>query len=252
MSVYQKLLKYKIVPIIYFLIFCGVIAAGIWWFVRSGLLPLIKDPDALIAFFESLGVTAYLVVFLLQFFAVIFIPATGGVIVAASAMIFGLIKTFLICSAATFLGSCVSFALSRYLGRPLIELFLNRHKLDKYILSFEKRKNFLLFIMFFFPFFPDDILCYVAGLVDIRWKYFIAAAALGRPWGILISCLVGASILSMPTWGYIPSGLFIIVILAVSWRYGSVWEEMIINSVNRRKETYHQKRDALLEKVHQK
>ncbi|MGI5873855.1 MAG: TVP38/TMEM64 family protein [Bacillota bacterium] len=245
MTLYQKLLKYKIIPILYFLLLCGLIAAGIWWFVRSGLLPLIRDPEALGAYFESLGVGSYFIVFLLQFFAVILIPATGGVIVVTSAALFGFVPTFLICSTATILGSCVSYALSRYLGRPLVELFLSRHKLDRYISSFEDRKNFLLFVMFFFPFFPDDLLCYAAGLVNIRWKYFLLAAVLGRPWGLLINCLVGISVFSLPSYGYIPAILFVIVTVAVSWRFGSAWERMIIERVNRRKARYREKIESV-------
>lgn len=235
MSLYQKLLKYRVVPLLYFLLFLTIVIIGICWFVRTGLLDLMKDPDALVAYFESLGHYKYIVVFFLQFFGVIFLPATGGVIVIASAMFLGFLPTFLICSAATIAGSCLSFALARYLGRPLLELFLSKRKLDKYIRSFEERKNFLLFVMFFFPFFPDDILCYVAGLVNIRWKYFILAASLGRPWGLLINCLVGISVFSMPKWAYVPAALVAILCIALSWRYGSALEQKIIGWVNKKR-----------------
>ena len=132
-----------------------------------------------------------------------------------------------------------------FVGRPLVELFLSRHKLDRYISSFEDRKNFLLFVMFFFPFFPDDLLCYAAGLVNIRWKYFLLAAVLGRPWGLLINCLVGISVFSLPSYGYIPAILFVIVTVAVSWRFGSAWEKMIIERVNRRKARYREKIESV-------
>lgn len=235
MSLYQKLLKYRIVPLLYFLLFIAIVILGVYWFIRTGLLDLMHDPETLVAYFEGLGHYKYVVIFFLQFFGVIFLPATGGVVVVASAMFFGFAPTFLICSAATIAGSCVSFVLARYLGRPLLELFLSGRKLDKYIKSFEERKNFLLFVMFFFPFFPDDILCYVAGLVNIRWKYFLLAAALGRPWGLLLNCLVGISVFSMPTWAYVPAALVVILCIALSWRYGSQMEQKIIAWVNKKK-----------------
>jgi uncharacterized membrane protein YdjX (TVP38/TMEM64 family) len=211
-----------------------ILAIGIHWFIQSGLVPLLSDPAALEAYFEEMGAMGYVVVFLLQIFAVVFIPATGGVVVVASAMLFGFIKTFLICTAATIIGSCISFALARYLGRPLIDLFLDKHKVDKYIHSFEERKNLLLVLMFFFPFFPDDILCYVAGLVNIRWRFFILATAIGRPWGLLISCLIGMSVFSLPTWAYIPLGALIIAAFIFSWKKGPKWEKIIIAKVNQR------------------
>ena len=235
MSLYQKLLKYRVVPLLYFLLFITIVILGICWFIRTGLLDLVRDSDALVAYFKGLGHYKYFVVFFIQLFGVIFLPATGGVVVVASAMLFGFGPTFLICAAATILGSCVSFALARYLGRPLLELFLSRRKLDKYIHTFEERKNFLLFVMFFFPFFPDDILCYVAGLVNIRWKYFLIAASLGRPWGLLLNCLVGASVFSMPKWAYVHAVLVAVVCIALSWRYGSLMEQKIIGWVNKKR-----------------
>lgn len=141
MSLYQKLLKYRVVPLLYFLLFITIVILGICWFIRTGLLDLVRNSDALVAYFEGLGHYKYFVVFFIQLFGVIFLPATGGVVVVASAMLFGFGPTFLICAAATILGSCVSFALARYLGRPLLELFLSRRKLDKYIHTFEERKN---------------------------------------------------------------------------------------------------------------
>ncbi len=236
MSFYQKLLKYKVVPILYFLIFITIIALGIYWFIHSGLVPLLGDSAALEAYFGGLGAKGYLVVFLLQTFGTVFLPATGGMIAVASAMIFGFTKTFFICSAATILGSCVSFTLARYLGRPLIDLFLDKHKVDKYIDSFEERKNLLLFLMFFFPFFPDGILCYVAGLVNIRWRCFLIAAVLGRPWGLIISCLLGTSVFTLPTWTYFPLIVLIVATFLLSWKYGPKLEELIIAKVNQKKE----------------
>ncbi len=236
MSFYQKLLKYKVVPILYFLIFITIIAIGIYWFIHSGLVPLLGNSAALEAYFEGMGAKGYLVVFLLQTFGTVFLPATGGMIAVASSMIFGFTKTFFICSAATILGSCVSFSLARYLGRPLVDLFLDKHKVDKYIDSFEERKHLLLFLMFFFPFFPDGILCYVAGLVSIRWRSFLIAAALGRPWGLILSCLLGTSVFTLPTWTYFPLIVFIVTAFLLSWKYGPKLEELIIAKVNQKKE----------------
>lgn len=235
MTLYQRLLKYRVIPILYFTLFIGIIAIGIWRFIDSGLWPLFKNPAALQDYFAGLGFKAGLTVFLLQLFGVVFIPATGGVIVVASAAALGFWETFIICSLATILGSCISFALARYLGKPLLDLFLNREQLGKYTKIFEKRENFLLFVMFFFPFFPDDILCYVAGLVKIKWKVFILAAALGRPWGLIINCLVGMSLFIMPKWAYVPAAVLVIAAIIISWKYGPRWEKRITAYFQNRK-----------------
>ena len=71
--------------------------------------------------------------------------------------------------------------------------------------------------MFLLPIFPDDVLCFVAGLSTMSWKFFIVLQLIARSfsvfatsyslngsiipyntwWGILIWCLIGIAIIAL-------------------------------------------------------
>lgn len=53
----------------------------------------------------------------------------------------------------------------------------------------------VLFLIFLFPGFPDDIFCYLAGLTKMNFKSFMLIALLGRTPGFLMTTLMGAGIM---------------------------------------------------------
>jgi len=66
--------------------------------------------------------------------------------------------------------------------------------------------------MLLFPMFPDDILCMVAGITDMSYKFFIVTVALTRPVMIAATCFLGSGeIIPFTGWG-IPVwiGLFLL------------------------------------------
>ena len=64
-----------------------------------------------------------------------------------------------------------------------------------------------LALVFLFPFFPDDLICILAGLTDIPLSRFFVICLFTRPWGLLVACGVGSSTLVIPLWGMILLGL---------------------------------------------
>ncbi len=55
-----------------------------------------------------------------------------------------------------------------------------------------------LTLAFLFPFFPDDLLCILAGLSSLSFRCFAVIVLLARPWGLLFaSALGGAAFMSL-------------------------------------------------------
>ena len=93
-----------------------------------------------------------------------------------------------------------------------------------------------LALMFLFPFFPDDVLCLLAGLTGYSWGWFAVMVLLTRPWGLVFSALVGSGALNMPPWGWV-----VLIVLAAgaiygSIRYGSCLEDWLLSRIHRKKE----------------
>ncbi|HIZ76690.1 MAG TPA: TVP38/TMEM64 family protein [Firmicutes bacterium] len=229
MSFIHFLQRNKLMPVICIVIFLLIVGGTLLYLWQSGFFELVRNIDELKAYIEDLGAAGPIYLFCLQILDVIIMPFIGGFSAIAGGIVFGFFKTFLICSGGIIVGSCINYALARYFGRPIVELFAKKETVDKYLNSFEERKKTLLFIMFFLPGFPDDLLCFVAGISGIGWRFFIFAAVLGRPWGLIISTLLGTGALHIPFWGYIIIGAAFLGILIISWKYGAAMKEWIIS-----------------------
>ena len=101
----------------------------------------------------------------------------------------------------------------------------------------ETKAPIFLALAFLFPFFPDDVLCILAGLTSISLRRFLVIMLLTRPWGLLFSCALGGSTISMPLWAMIPIALAGLGLFLLGMRYGNQVEEAVL-----RRFKQHQKR----------
>ena len=108
-------------------------------------------------------------------------------------------------------GSLFAFALGRWIGRPFVNWIAGGpEKVDEWLGKLKGRENVLLFFMFLLPFFPDDILCSVAGVLPFGWFGFTVMQILTRissvgctlllmsgefipwhGWGLVVLALIG-------------------------------------------------------------
>jgi len=92
------------------------------------------------------------------------------------------------------IGSIIAIVLARKYGRPLVESFLTDEAMEKFD-SYTSGHGYLPYIILFtFPGFPDDALCFIAGLTDLNWKKLAIIASIGRIPGILLLTATGTSI----------------------------------------------------------
>ena len=186
-----------------------------------------ETKEAVREYVASFGGWAPLAFFVLQFLQVIVSPIPGSVTTLAGGLLFGLLPAFLMSTAAVFLGSVCAFLLGKIFGRPLVERIVGKETIDKYMTVVSSRQRVVLFMMFLLPFFPDDILCLIAGLSAIRLPGFSLLVIITRPWGLLFSALVGAGLIAVPMWGWIIIGIFAVVLFILSIKYAPQIEERI-------------------------
>ena len=69
--------------------------------------------------------------------------------------------------------------------------------------------------MLLFPFFPDDVICLVAGITTMSFRYFIITVSLTRPVMIAFMCYFGSgTIIPFKGWG-IPVWIAIFVAVII-------------------------------------
>ncbi|MBU3940671.1 MAG: VTT domain-containing protein, partial [Nanoarchaeota archaeon] len=135
-------------------------------------------------FIEPFGIWAPVIFILIQIIQVILTPISTSVVSIAGGFIFGTWQGFLYNWIGRVIGTLIAFWLGRRFGRKIIRKFVNMEKLKKYD-SFVEKGKFILFLMYFLPFFPDDELSYLAGFSSMKAKTFVIIALLGHLSGSL-------------------------------------------------------------------
>lgn len=168
---------------------------GLW---ATGFFAAIHTPSGMQDYIQRSTPYSHLVFFLIQLSSVILAPIPSNITAAAGGAVFGVLPAFLLSTAAVVLGSVLVFQLSRLLGQSFARNFVESKYWEKYGEAIHRRRDSFLFLAFLLPFFPDDLLCIMAGLTDIPYRRFLLLVALARPWGLLVACAAGGSVFHIP------------------------------------------------------
>ncbi|HSM69970.1 MAG TPA: VTT domain-containing protein [Anaerolineales bacterium] len=165
------------------------------WIHRQPLIESLQwfsDLDAVIASIKGYGLwgpAILCILFILQTFLA-FIP--GQVLMVASGYIYGFTGGILITWVSLVLGGQMAFWLARYYGRPFAEKWISPSTLDRWDKSAAGQGVLFYIVTLVMPFFPNDAMCYVAGLGHMSNRRFLLANACGRGIASLLTVIVGA------------------------------------------------------------
>ena len=202
---------------------------------RTGFFQAATSLSGLQDYLTAFSPYSHLVFFLLQLASVIIAPIPSNVTALAGALLFGALSAFLLTWAAVVLGSFVVFLLARRLGQALVDRFVSQTLSDRYLEVIHRKRDVFLAMAFLFPFFPDDILCILAGLTEISLPRFLVLVILFRPWGLLVASAVGGSVVSIPLWGMVLLGLGGLSIFLLGMKYGDRLEEALLHRFGHKK-----------------
>ena len=175
---------------------------------------------------------SHLVFFLLQFFSVVLAPIPSNISAAAGGVLFGTWPAFFLTFSAVFLASLLVFALARSLGRSFVDRLVSRRLSDKYQSVLRKKSTMFLALAFLLPYFPDDILCILAGLSHLSLRRFSLLLVFTRPWGLLFASALGGTFPTLPLWALALIGLCGISLFYLGIRYGDQLERLILSLLN--------------------
>ena len=197
------------------------------WFERIGSV------EELRALIDEAGAFAGIVFFLLQMLTVIVAPIPSNVTMMAGALALGFWSSLLLGIAAIWAGSMIMFLLSRRLGQRAVQGFIDRSVMEKYLPLIEEKQDMFLFLTLLFPFFPDDMLCILAGLTSIPTGRVAAIMLLARPWGLIFAALLGSGMLSLPPWGWAVLTLVLGAVFVLAMKYSRQIEDRLFALVSR-------------------
>lgn len=146
------------------------------------------------SFIESFGILAPLALVFILALQVVLAPLPGQFFGIASGFIYGPWIGTLLSMLGLTLGSFIAFYLGRRFGRPLIERLVRKKTIKKFDFLVNRRGPVTIFLLFLLPVFPDDAICFIAGLTKIPIPNLVVLAVLGRLPGFLTLNFVGAGV----------------------------------------------------------
>ena len=153
-----------------------------------------------------------------QIAQVILAPIPPVTAIAAGTLYGPFLGAFISLIGAT-IGSVLAIYLSDRYGRPLVERFVSDENMNKFDELTQKTGYLPFIILFVLPGFPDDALCFIAGLTNLNWKKLAFIASIGRLPGILMLTTTGYSIAEANTLLFVVATVSVIVISTISVRY---------------------------------
>jgi len=209
----------------------GICAALILW--QSGILKKLGSLEELRMMIGAAGPWAGVVYFVLQMLTVIIAPIPSNVTMLAGALVLGFFKAFLLGIAAVVSGSVLIFLAARRLGQKAVRRFLDRGMMEKYLPVIAQKQEMFLFLTMLFPFFPDDMLCILAGLTEMPLMRFVVIMVLARPWGLAFAALLGSGVIHLPLWGWVILVFALAAVFCLSLQYSEKIEERLFGWLKR-------------------
>ena len=176
---------------ILFLIFCGVVG----WFIGRPMIEFVSNPEAFRIWVKSHGILGEIAFIGMTVFQVVIALVPGEPLEIGAGYAFGAFKGTILCMIGTFLGSLIVFTLVKRFGIRLVEVFFSKEKIGSLrILKKSKKRDVLMFLVFFLPGTPKDLITYFAGLTDIKILNFVLFATFARFPSVVTSTVGGSAL----------------------------------------------------------
>ena len=209
--------KKTILKLLFSLIIISIIVVVFYFiFKHFGLSNLSKEEMQI--FIESTGVWAPIVFITITFLQVTFIPIPSTITILAGNYLFGPWLSYLYSVIGLFLGGLFAFFLGKKVGRPFVNWLVgDKEKIDKWLIKLRGREKVLLFFMLLMPYFPDDLLCAISGLLPISYLSFIIMTIITRITSTGATLLfMSGEVIPFEGWG-IPITILLILIGIVAF-----------------------------------
>ena len=167
-----------------------VLVLLVTWFLWRWLASF--SQESLRDYIHSFGAAGWLVFLVLQVLQVFIALIPGELLESAAGFVFGPIVGTLLCYAGIVIASSLVFVLTRKFGIKLVEVFVSREKINQLrFLNTEKKRDLLIFLAFFIPGTPKDLLTYFVGLTEIKFRTFLAISLVARIPSVVTSTFGG-------------------------------------------------------------
>lgn len=174
------------------LILFAIVILLLTLFITKILAPYLRSTEELRAFLDSYGWKGYLVLMGLQCLQVVVALIPGEVVELGAGYAYGALEGTFICLIGVAISSSLIFLLVKKVGVSLVETLISREKLLQLrFINSERKLNRVVFLLFFIPGTPKDVLTYFVGLTNMRLPEFLLISLTARIPSVVSSTICG-------------------------------------------------------------
>ncbi len=140
----------------------------------------------------SKGIFGLVILFLIQALQVVVAIIPGEPIEVIAGLLYGTFWGYIICTLGMLLGTILIFYGVKWLGKSFVDTLTDSKKFERFtFLNNEKKLETIVFLLFFIPGTPKDVLTYFMPFTRIRPLSFFVLVTIARIPSILSSTFVG-------------------------------------------------------------
>lgn len=211
-----------------------------WVFDISGLWENVSTVASLKQFINDTGVYSVLIFVLIQFLQVVAVPIPGAITVGAGNILFGPLWGGILSLIGIVFGTVTAFIIGRKFGYKLVVWIAGEETVNKWLSKLKNKDKVMFTMIFLLPFFPDDLLCFVAGLTSMSLLFFTCMAIVTRIITITATSafmeFLKYLLLTRSLTGYILLlliGIALLFIFILTVKYGDKWQTYFENKFDR-------------------
>jgi uncharacterized membrane protein YdjX (TVP38/TMEM64 family) len=186
--------KKKIISIISAVVF--ILFFVIAFFLVGGpMLQFVSDPESFRLWVSESGITGKIFFVGMMAIQVLIAIIPGEPLELVAGYAFGAIEGTVLCLIGQAIGSLFVYFFVSKVGVLAVEAFFSKEKIESLaFLKNHKRLNLIVFILFFIPGTPKDLMTYVVGLTPMRWWEFFLISLIARTPSVVTSTISGDAI----------------------------------------------------------
>ncbi len=192
-------MKKNMIKIISFIVY--VIAIIIMAIIVIPLIKNYKNPQDFKAFINSMGPWGFLMMLFVQVAQIIVALIPGELVEFVAGTIYGWFGGMLFCLLGIALGQFIIFKTVKHFGKDFVDKVAGSNTLNKFkFLQDEKRLKTIIFLLFFIPGTPKDLITYAVPFTKISLRDFLILTILARIPSVVSSTYAGDAYASKDFW----------------------------------------------------
>lgn len=174
-------------------IICSLLIMGVLCLILyQPLMKLFENPQQLRIQLQAYGILGQLILALIMSTQIILAFLPGEIIEIMAGYIYGPINGLIICLIGSAIGSFLIYIFIKTWGIRFINRFIDIKQIEQLqFLQNKENLNIILFIIFFIPGTPKDVLTYFIPLTNIKFSHYLFITTLARIPSIITSTIGG-------------------------------------------------------------